>query len=125
MFAFCRVEDGNIVKVSNNKIQRVPVKWDRTSHTQFHDVRLKSADGTIFPAHKCILVARLEYFSIMFLRGWREVSYCLFFFCFFSTFTPYLPRNSCRKPQKVISYVFLNELYYNFGFVPFSSDPEI
>ena len=38
------------------------------------DVLLQSDDGTVFRCHKCVLVARLEYFEHMFGGfGWVEV----------------------------------------------------
>lgn len=38
------------------------------------DVVLVSSDGTSFPCHRCILVARLEYFNSMLSFGWIEHS---------------------------------------------------
>ena len=35
---------------------------------------IKSEDGEIFQCHKCILVARLEYFHSMLASGWMEVN---------------------------------------------------
>ena len=37
------------------------------------DVRLRSADGKDFAAHRVVLAARLEYFHSMFTCGWIEV----------------------------------------------------
>ena len=35
---------------------------------------IKSEDGEIFQCHKCVLVARLEYFHSMLANGWMEVN---------------------------------------------------
>lgn len=39
-----------------------------------YDVSLVSSDGVSFPCHRCILVARLEYFNSMLSFGWVEHS---------------------------------------------------
>lgn len=38
-----------------------------------HDTVLVAQDGTRIHAHKCVLVARLEFFRVMLTHGWREV----------------------------------------------------
>ena len=44
------------------------------------DVRLQSDDGTVFRCHKCVLVARLEYFEHMFGGfGWVEVILIMYY----------------------------------------------
>lgn len=40
---------------------------------QLHDITLKCADNRELKAHKCILVARMEYFQLMFRNNWSEV----------------------------------------------------
>ena len=34
----------------------------------------QSEDGVCFPCHRCVLVARLEFFAAMFSSGWLETS---------------------------------------------------
>lgn len=47
--------------------------YDRSKFPFLYDMKLKSKDGNIFQAHKCILVARLEYFKLMLSGNWIEV----------------------------------------------------
>lgn len=47
-------------------------KLRRTALTHLHDVKIVCADEKELYAHKCILVARLEYFSLMFSNSWSE-----------------------------------------------------
>ncbi|XP_036330764.1 inhibitor of Bruton tyrosine kinase [Rhagoletis pomonella] len=52
-------------------------RFNRLYHGDFpelYDVRIISEGDAIIPAHKCILVARLEYFSMMFTHTWAEQS---------------------------------------------------
>jgi hypothetical protein len=39
-----------------------------------YDVRIRSEDGKELRAHKCVLVARLDYFHNMLSGRWVEVS---------------------------------------------------
>lgn len=41
----------------------------------YHDVDIKSNDGKILKAHKCMLAARMEYFSNLLSARWSEVNY--------------------------------------------------
>lgn len=49
--------------------------FSRKDFPELHDVTIKCANGRELMAHKCILVSRLEYFSMMFNANWMEVSY--------------------------------------------------
>ncbi|KAL4233187.1 hypothetical protein ACF0H5_007871 [Mactra antiquata] len=59
-------------------IQKQGLRFDRNklkdSKWELYDVSIKSEDGVIFQCHKCILVARLEYFHSMLASGWMETS---------------------------------------------------
>ncbi|XP_030377175.1 inhibitor of Bruton tyrosine kinase isoform X2 [Scaptodrosophila lebanonensis] len=44
----------------------------RTDFPELYDLRIKCEGGDILEAHKCILVARLEYFEMMFMHSWAE-----------------------------------------------------
>ncbi|XP_014250304.1 inhibitor of Bruton tyrosine kinase isoform X2 [Cimex lectularius] len=46
--------------------------FDRSLFQEFCDIKFISEDEQVFPAHKCILSASLEYFQRMFLAGWSE-----------------------------------------------------
>ncbi|EDW72399.1 uncharacterized protein Dwil_GK20738 [Drosophila willistoni] len=53
------------------KLQRI----HRCDYPELYDVRVICDDGKILEAHKCILVARLEYFEMMFMHSsWVEHS---------------------------------------------------
>ncbi|EDW02415.1 GH21979 [Drosophila grimshawi] len=44
----------------------------RSDYPELCDVRIVCEDGEVLEAHKCILVARLEYFEMMFMHSWAE-----------------------------------------------------
>ncbi|XP_022116744.2 inhibitor of Bruton tyrosine kinase [Pieris rapae] len=46
--------------------------WDRQTYPELVDTNVCSKDGVLLSAHKCVLAARLEYFSGMFLHSWTE-----------------------------------------------------
>jgi len=46
----------------------------RSDYPELYDVRIVCEDGKILEAHKCMLVARLEYFEMMFMHSWAERS---------------------------------------------------
>nr|AAL29148.1 SD05384p [Drosophila melanogaster] len=46
----------------------------RSDHPELYDVRIVCKDGKVLGAHKCMLVARLEYFEMMFMHLWAERS---------------------------------------------------
>ena len=39
-----------------------------------YDVSISSSDDVVIYCHKCVLVARLEYFHSMLASGWMEVT---------------------------------------------------
>lgn len=45
----------------------------RDTKWELYDVTVKSEDGVMFHCHRCVLVARLEYFHSMLATGWMEV----------------------------------------------------
>ncbi|XP_048239918.1 inhibitor of Bruton tyrosine kinase-like [Haliotis rufescens] len=50
------------------------VKFDRRKLPELCDVSIEAEDGTMIQCHKCVLVARLEYFHSMLGCGWMETS---------------------------------------------------
>lgn len=50
------------------------ISYDRCSFSQLCDVNLLSSDGSVFRCHKCILIARLDYFHSMLSTFWAENS---------------------------------------------------
>lgn len=50
------------------------VKFDRNSCLELYDVIIKTKSAKELKAHKCILVARSEYFSNLFSLRWAEVT---------------------------------------------------
>lgn len=66
------------VKHNDISLMGVPVlpkiKLFRNKFKDLHDVILVSSDNVQFPSHRCILVARLEYFSCMLSLSWAESS---------------------------------------------------
>lgn len=70
---FLRYDNGCINKSKSKYFNLPPQKFNRKSFQNLWDVSLKADDGAIIKAHKCILVARLEYFNCMMNHGWLEV----------------------------------------------------
>lgn len=66
---------GDIIKRKNDKplLRQVP-KFDRNSYQEYYDVRIKTKNGKELMAHKCVLVARMEYFGNLFSVRWAQVS---------------------------------------------------
>ncbi|XP_068620269.1 inhibitor of Bruton tyrosine kinase [Battus philenor] len=65
--------DGTIyLKDSAAYTKNAPLRWERESYPDLVDTNVCSKDGTLIPAHKCILAARLEYFHGMFMHSWTE-----------------------------------------------------
>uniref|UniRef100_T1J4N7 BTB domain-containing protein n=1 Tax=Strigamia maritima TaxID=126957 RepID=T1J4N7_STRMM len=68
------------VVMCNGKIIQVPTKtknmktFDRNKNPHLYDVGFICEDGKKIDCHKCILVARLEYFYNMFANPWIESS---------------------------------------------------
>ncbi|XP_063243097.1 inhibitor of Bruton tyrosine kinase [Bacillus rossius redtenbacheri] len=67
-----RYENGLIVSKNNRPCQPAEVSFDHKKHKELYDVTLRSEDGKELKAHKCVLAARLDYFSSMFGGGWAE-----------------------------------------------------
>ncbi|XP_041354992.1 inhibitor of Bruton tyrosine kinase-like isoform X2 [Gigantopelta aegis] len=63
-----------VVQAANKYLATPKVKFERTKLSELHDVCIKADDNTTVHCHKCILVARLEYFHSMLGSGWIETS---------------------------------------------------
>lgn len=73
LFLF-RFENNCICFKNNSELVRpVPFTFNRIKYKNLCDIKLKSQDGQVFQAHKCILVARMEYFKLMLSGFWMEV----------------------------------------------------
>lgn len=72
-----KFEKGFIYNTSEKKFLPEDVTFERKKLQNFWDISLKSDDEMEIKAHKCILVARLEYFNCMISQGWMEV--CLIY----------------------------------------------
>lgn len=73
-FFFLRYDAGKILLKDNfDVVPSEKLRLDRKSGADFYDVTIKSEDNCAIKAHKCVLVARLDYFHSMFLGGWSEV----------------------------------------------------
>ncbi|PRD20954.1 UNVERIFIED_CONTAM: ibtk [Trichonephila clavipes] len=70
--------DGKITLTGSDEIKRLT--FERQSMSNLYDVNLISSNGTTFGCHKCILVARLDYFHSMLSTCWAEL------FSFFKNF---------------------------------------
>lgn len=53
---------------------RAPLRFDRSKLSDLYDITIQSEDGTEVCCHRCVLVARLEYFHSMLSSGWVETS---------------------------------------------------
>ncbi|KAL1502111.1 hypothetical protein ABEB36_007304 [Hypothenemus hampei] len=60
-----------ILKKDGWKITKIPLVFNRYSCLELCDVEIHCKDKNILKAHKCILAARLDYFSNMFSTRWR------------------------------------------------------
>lgn len=64
--------NGQIKLVESNPVDKI--SFNRNSLTKLYDVNLISSDGSVFHCHKCILIARLDYFHSMLSTAWIENS---------------------------------------------------
>ena len=67
-----RVVDGLIVKKSN--LPRAKIEFTFKNLPELQDITIETEDGKEVMAHRCILVARSEYFAGMFSSGWAEAT---------------------------------------------------
>lgn len=71
-----KYQDGNVIwtrdhkKSGSKSAEFFSLEWKETS--EFSDVHIVSKDGDSFNVHKCMLVARSEYFHHMLAGGWIE-----------------------------------------------------
>ncbi|KAJ8026856.1 Inhibitor of Bruton tyrosine kinase [Holothuria leucospilota] len=68
-----------LVKMKNTRLdnfrpERDTLTFDRKKFEDLSDILLQSEDNVMFSCHRCILVARLEYFNSMLASGWIEAS---------------------------------------------------
>ena len=56
----------------------------RDTKWELYDVTVKSENGVVFQCHRCVLVARLEYFHSMLATGWMEVTLTSFYASIFN-----------------------------------------
>ncbi|KAL0820240.1 hypothetical protein ABMA28_006160 [Loxostege sticticalis] len=65
--------DGTIyLKESATHTRNPPQHWDRDCYPELVNTNVRSKDGMLISAHKCVLAARLEYFHGMFMHSWTE-----------------------------------------------------
>jgi hypothetical protein len=70
-----RYEDGHILMKQSCQLSRLSAPFMKREEFQnLYDVRICSEDGQELRAHKCVLVARLDYFRSMLSGRWVEVS---------------------------------------------------
>lgn len=62
------------------------IKFNRNSHSHLYDVAIKTKNGKELKAHKCILIARMEYFNNLFSQRWSEVRIYLGYFIYMLRF---------------------------------------
>lgn len=71
----CFYYNNGFVNEKSDRVCLAEKKWP--THKDFscyHDVNVKSNDGRVVKAHKCILAARLEYFNNLLSGRWNEVN---------------------------------------------------
>ncbi|KAH9507256.1 hypothetical protein Btru_056735 [Bulinus truncatus] len=78
------------------------VRFDRSKLPELYDVNISSQDGEQIQCHKCVLVARLEYFYSMLSTGWVET---------FNTSTLSLPIPG-QVLKILIDYLYCDEAPY-------------
>lgn len=64
-------------------------RLNRQDFLDLYDITIKCENNQELRAHKCILVARLEYFRLMFSHNWSEVIFFIlktFFFLILKCF---------------------------------------
>lgn len=53
-------------------------RLNRQECPDLYDITIKCENNREIKAHKCILVARMEYFRLMFSHNWSEVNFLLY-----------------------------------------------
>lgn len=70
-----RYEDGHIMIKQGCQLSSLTAPFlKRDDFQNLYDVTIRSEDGKELRAHKCVLVARLDYFRNMLSGRWVEVS---------------------------------------------------
>ncbi|KAK2162357.1 hypothetical protein LSH36_100g11000 [Paralvinella palmiformis] len=67
-------EAGMIEVIPGRSLTTPKLRFFRTKESHLYDVCIAAEDGSTIQCHKCILVARLEYFRSMLASGWIETS---------------------------------------------------
>ena len=77
-YCLYRYENGHVLLKAGFSLDQIKKKennkLNRSLYSEFYDIKLRSEDGVIIEAHKCVLAARLHYFQSMFMCGWVEVN---------------------------------------------------
>jgi hypothetical protein len=60
------------IEHANKTISCMPLRFTRNSFESFYDCEIECNDGKIIACHKCILIARSDYFNNMLLGDWLE-----------------------------------------------------
>lgn len=68
-----KFSDG-VVNHTNQNSDVPKLRFDRLKLPEFSDVTIKSKDGSEFKCHRCVLIARSEYFCSMLTNDWLEAS---------------------------------------------------
>lgn len=68
------IQEGIISKKTDSRQQLENLSFDRYKLREFCDIQLECADDVIIEAHKCVLVARVEFFRSMLISHWAEKS---------------------------------------------------
>ncbi|XP_060529137.1 inhibitor of Bruton tyrosine kinase isoform X2 [Cylas formicarius] len=63
-------QHGVIKMKVDNAFRVAPLKFNRLLYPDYYDVNIVCKDGGVIEAHKCVLAARLDYFSNMFSSRW-------------------------------------------------------
>lgn len=69
-----RYQNGTVKRNSDSAVKIPELSFDRMQFPELYDVRIKTKHGKEIRAHKCMLVARMEYFANLFSIRWTEVS---------------------------------------------------
>jgi hypothetical protein len=91
---FCRM-------INNSK--RKPLKFSRSSYKEFHDCQIECNNDQTIMCHRCILVARSEFFRNMLLGSWIESS----------SFSIKLPFDADLM-QIIVDYLYTDDIQMDF-----------
>ncbi|ELT94596.1 hypothetical protein CAPTEDRAFT_128118, partial [Capitella teleta] len=69
---FVKLQKGVVANIPGKLLPQPKIRWDHSKLPELCDVWLKCDDDQVVTCHKCILVARVEYFHSMLSTGWIE-----------------------------------------------------